>query len=214
MRYLNQQFCSVCKEAIIEKIHSLVSPVDSYTPANTSSVNANFNVTFTVNEILPIPNTLVNSWKLNGTQLASTASSLTVSPSQLNMGNNTLIFSVNDNSPMLKVNNHNTVHFTNITWTLNKSSARKMTEVKAEERRYSVYPNPSDGEFFIKGKQDFAKNTRVELFDVSGKLIPVKLELKDHSTLLVDIKNLPAGNYLVNVYEDEGMIISQKIIKQ
>lgn len=214
MRYLNQQFCSVCKEAIIEKIHSLVSPVDSYTPANTSTVNANSNITFTVNEILPIPNTLVNSWKLNGALLASTSNSLTVSPSQLNVGNNTLIFSVNDNNPLLKVNNHSTLHFTNVTWTLNKSAAKKMTEVKAEERRYSIYPNPSDGEFFIKGKQEFAGNTRIELYDTSGKLIRIKSDLKDRSTLLVDIKNLPAGTYLINVYENEGMIISQKIVKE
>lgn len=214
MRYLNQQFCSVCKEAIIEKIHSLVSPVDSYTPANTSTVNANANVTFTVNEILPIPNTLVNSWKLNGTLLPSTSNSLTISPSQLNVGNNTLLFSVNDNNPSLKVNNHSTLHFTNVTWTLNKSTTLKVAEVKAEERRYSLYPNPSNGEFFIKGKQDFSKSARVELYDNSGKLIRGKYELKDPSTLWIDIKNLPAGTYLVNVYENEGMIISQKMIKE
>ncbi|BAP33613.1 von Willebrand factor [Chryseobacterium sp. StRB126] len=59
MRFLDREFCSVCKETIIEKIHSLVSPVDSFTPANTSSVNASADVTFTVNEILPVPNTLV-----------------------------------------------------------------------------------------------------------------------------------------------------------
>ena len=111
MRYLNQQFCSVCKEAIIERIHTLVSPIDSYTPANSSTVNANSNVTFTVNEILPVPNTLVNSWTLNGTPLASTSNSVTITPAQLNTGNNTLLFSVTDNNPLIKVTNHNTVHF-------------------------------------------------------------------------------------------------------
>lgn len=213
MRYLNQQFCSVCKEAIIEKIHALVSPVDSYTPANSSTVNANSNVTFTVTEILPIPNTLVNSWTLNGTPLASTSNSVTITPSQLNNGNNTLLFSVNDNNPLLKINNHSTIHFTNVTWTLNKSTL-KTVDIKAKERRFSVYPNPAENEFYIKGKQDFSKNVNVILHDMSGKLIPVKFDLKDASTLSVDINNLPVGTYSLSVTDDKELIISQKIIKE
>nr|WP_315025744.1 M64 family metallopeptidase [uncultured Chryseobacterium sp.] len=213
MRYLNQQFCSVCKETIVEKIHSLVSPVDSYSPANNTTVNANTNITFTVNEILPNPNTLVNSWKLNGASLSATANTITITPTQLNNGNNTLIFSVTDNSPLLKVNNHSTLHFTNITWTLNKS-ALKVSKVAAREKGFSIYPNPTDGVFYIRGKQDFSRNVKVEVYDVSGKLIPAKSELKDSSTLWVDIQNVPAGSYLLNVKEDDQPIISQKLIKE
>ncbi|WP_027381198.1 peptidase M64 domain-containing protein [Chryseobacterium daeguense] len=211
MRYLNQQFCSVCKEAIIERIHTLVSPIDSYTPANSSTVNANSNVTFTVNEILPVPNTLVNSWTLNGTPLASTSNSVTITPAQLNTGNNTLLFSVTDNNPLIKVTNHNTVHFTNLTWTLNKSTLRTF-DVKAEERRFAIYPNPAKGEFYIKGKQSFSKNVELALYDASGRLIPVKFNLKDDVTLFVDINNIPSGNYMLNVSENKTLIISQKII--
>ncbi|WP_370895976.1 M64 family metallopeptidase [Chryseobacterium gossypii] len=214
MRYLNQQFCSVCKEAIIERIHSLVSPVDSYTPGNATMVNASSNVTFTVNEILPIPNTLVNSWTLNGTALPATGNSVTISPGQLNIGNNILLFSVTDNTPLVKVNNHSTVHFTNITWTLNKSTLN-VSEIRTEERRYSIYPNPAGHEFYIRGKQDFSKNLEVALYDVSGKIFPVRSELKDPATIWVDVNNIPAGTYMVNVTEEnKGLIISQKIVKE
>ncbi|UOU99672.1 M64 family metallo-endopeptidase [Chryseobacterium daecheongense] len=213
MRYLNQQFCSVCKEAIIEKIHTLVSPVDSFTPANSSTVNANANVTFTVNEILPIPNTLVNTWTLNGTALTGTGNSITITPAQLNTGNNTLLFSVTDNNPLLLVNNHSTIHFTNVTWTLNKSSLGT-SEIKAEERRFSIYPNPSDGEFYIKGRQDFAKNVKVNLYDGSGKLIPIKFDAKDSSTLFIDIHHLVPGTYTVGVTENKELIMSHKIVKE
>ncbi|MET3035129.1 M64 family metallopeptidase [Chryseobacterium sp. NRRL B-14859] len=213
MRYLNRQFCSVCKEAIIEKIHNLVSPVDSYTPANSSTIDGTSDITFTVNEILPVPNTLVNSWTLNGTAISTTNSTLTITPSQLNSGNNTLIFSVTDNNPLLKVDNHSTLHFTNITWTLNKSTLG-VSEVKAEERRYSIYPNPTDGEFHIKGKKDFAADIRVEIYDASGRIIPARIEMKDRSSIWVDIKNAPSGVYLLNVTENKGLIISQKIVKE
>lgn len=212
MRYLNQQFCSVCKEAIIEKIHSLVSPVDSYTPANNASVDATSNVTFTVTEILPIPNTLANTWTLNGTALGATGNSVTITPGQLNNGNNTLTFSVVDNNPLLKVDNHSTLHVTNVSWTLSKSTL-KLSEVKAEERRFSIYPNPTDGEFFIKGKQDFSKDVKIEIYDTSGKLIPSRFEFKD-AGIRIDIKNFPAGTYLLNVKENKNLILSQKIIKE
>lgn len=213
MRYLDRQFCSVCKEAIIERIHSLVSPVDSYTPGNTATVNVSANITFTVNEILPIPNTLVNSWKLNGTTLSATGNSLTISPSQLNSGSNTLLFSVTDNNPLIKVTGHNAVHFANITWTLNKSTLR-MAEVKAVERRFGIYPNPAQDEFYIKGKQDFSKNTKVSLYDGAGRLISVPFQMKDSATLFVNISKIPTGTYTLNVTDDEGLVISQKIIKE
>ncbi|ATN06843.1 T9SS type A sorting domain-containing protein [Chryseobacterium indologenes] len=213
MRYLNQQFCSVCKEAIVEKIHSLVSPVDSYTPANNTTLNANTNITFTVNEILPNPNTLVNTWKLNGTTLSATANTITITPAQLNSGNNTLLFSVTDNSPLLKVNNHGTLHFTNVSWTLNKSGL-KVSKVTAREKGFSIYPNPTDGVFYIRGKQDFSKNIKIEIYDASGKLLSAKSEMKDSSTLSVDIQYAPSGSYLLNVVEDDQPIISQKIIKE
>ncbi|MBW8524680.1 T9SS type A sorting domain-containing protein [Chryseobacterium chendengshani] len=213
MRYLNQQFCSVCKERIIEKIHSLVSPVDSFTPVNTSTVDANSNVTFTVNEILPIPNTLVNTWKLNGTTLAATGNTLTVTPSQLNNGNNTLLFSVTDNTTLVKTDNHSTVHFTNVSWTLNKN-ALGTSEIKAEERRFSIYPNPANTEFFIRGRSNFAKDIKITLYDASGKLVPVKFELQDAATVYVDIHDLPSGIYTVTATEGKSLIISQKIIKE
>ncbi|WP_126652559.1 T9SS type A sorting domain-containing protein [Chryseobacterium aureum] len=212
MRYLNQQFCSVCKEAIIERIHSLVSPVDSYTPANNTTVDATSSVTFTANEILPIPNTLVNKWTLNGTDLGSAGNSVTITPGQLNGGNNTLTLSVVDDNPLLKVDNHSTLHVTNVTWTLSKATLGT-SEVKAEERHFSIYPNPTDGEFFIKVKQGFSKDVRVEVYDTSGKLIPSRFELND-SGIKVDIKNYPAGTYLINIKENKTLILSQKVIKE
>ena len=144
--------------------------------------------------------------------MGETGNSVTITPAQLNNGNNTLAFSVVDNNPLLKVDNHSTLHVTNVSWTLSKSTL-KLSEVKAEERRFSIYPNPTNGEFFIKGKQEFSKNINVEVYDASGKLIPSRFELND-SAIKIDIKNYPAGTYLLNVKENKNLIISQKIIKQ
>ncbi|KMQ67202.1 von Willebrand factor A [Chryseobacterium sp. FH2] len=213
MRYLNREFCSVCTEAIIERIHSLVSPIDSFTPANTGTVDGTSNITFTVNEIFPIPNTLTNSWTLNGTLLASTGNTLSITPSQLNSGNNTLLFSVTDGTSLIKVTNHSAVHFANVTWTLNKTTLGT-SEIKAEERRFSIYPNPANNEFYIKGKQNFGKDIKVAFYDASGRVIPAKYEMKDASTIFVDINGIPSGVYTFVVTENKSLIVSQKIIKE
>ena len=41
MRYLGVPFCSVCKEGMVEKIHDLISPIDTYTPVNNSISTTN-----------------------------------------------------------------------------------------------------------------------------------------------------------------------------
>ncbi|MCE4065575.1 T9SS type A sorting domain-containing protein [Chryseobacterium gleum] len=65
----------------------------------------------------------------------------------------------------------------------------------------------------MKSKQEFSKNINLEVYDVSEKLIPSGFELKD-SAIRVDLKNYPAGTYLLNVKENNNLIISQKIIKE
>ncbi|MDR6405732.1 MULTISPECIES: T9SS type A sorting domain-containing protein [Chryseobacterium] len=87
-------------------------------------------------------------------------------------------------------------------------------EVQAQERRFAIYPNTAANEFYIKGKQNFSKNVNGALYDASGKLIPVKSDLKDSETLYVDINNLPSGVYTLNVTQDKELLISQKIIKE
>lgn len=72
MRYLGVAFpfCAVCREAFINKIYALVTPIYDFLPATamlTVSATTNFSATLT----LPIPNTLTTEWKLNGGSLGA-----------------------------------------------------------------------------------------------------------------------------------------------
>ena len=213
MRYLNQQFCAVCKQQIIERIHSLVSPIDSFTPSNSSALNGNANLSFSVTEILPIPNTLVNSWHLNNTQLSSTATNLTLTPSQLLNGTNTLVFKVYDNSSMLKVDNHSTLHLATVSWTITKSTLG-VENSEGIERRYSIYPNPTNHEFYVKSRQHFDKNISAQLVDSSGKIVKMKFQATDNETLRVELKDLPSGVYIFQLKDENGVFLSEKLIKK
>ena len=53
MQFLNVPFCAVCKEAIVEKIYSIVTPIYSFLPAS-DSVKMTATTPFSVNLTLPI----------------------------------------------------------------------------------------------------------------------------------------------------------------
>ena len=98
MRNLGAPFCAVCKEAIINSIYELVSPIRETTP-NEGSVTVSGSQVFSLDLILPNPNTLVVEWTLNGNAIGSNTS-ITISASNLGNGNNELIARVVDETPM------------------------------------------------------------------------------------------------------------------
>ncbi|GAL71147.1 putative secreted protein [Jejuia pallidilutea] len=127
MRYLGFPFCSVCKEGMVEKIHDLVSPVDDFTPDNSSNIeNPTFPLDFELTLIKPNPNTLESIWTLNGTTIGNNVDIISLLATDLMEGTNTLTSVITDNSPMLRVDNHETVHVTTVTWTINYSALSSM----------------------------------------------------------------------------------------
>ncbi|MBW8359332.1 MAG: T9SS type A sorting domain-containing protein [Weeksellaceae bacterium] len=213
MRYLNQQFCSVCKEGLIEKIHSLVSMVDSYTPSNGSPVNGDAAIVFNVTRVLPNPNSLANKWVLNGSVLPTTGENLILNPTQLNNGNNTLVFTVTDDTALVRTDNHSSLHLSTITWTINKTTLGT-SEIAAVQKAFSVYPVPSNEVIYIKGKQNFSKNTKVQLTDAAGRLFPVGYTSGEKNTLTVNLSGIASGTYLMTVTDGNQYLFSEKIIVQ
>jgi IgA Peptidase M64/Secretion system C-terminal sorting domain len=99
MQVLDVPFCAVCKEAFIDKIYSLVTPIYSYLPASTSpSISTTTN--FSTNLTLPIPNTLTTEWKLNGATVATGSDNVDINPATLPVGNSTLTIFVTDQTPL------------------------------------------------------------------------------------------------------------------
>jgi hypothetical protein len=143
MRYLNRQFCNVCRETLIEKIHTVKNPIDSFTPSNSATINTNSNVDLSVNLILPVPNTLKSEWKINGTTFQNDVNNITILPGQLNIGNNTVLFSVYDNTTMVRTNNHSTIHLSTISWTINKTELG-ISDLRSKQYDFTLYPNPAE----------------------------------------------------------------------
>lgn len=83
--------------------------------------------------------------------------------------------------------------------------ALSMSEAEAKSIVVKVYPNPTSD--FINFKTD-AKIIKTELFDLAGKNITVPLKNNQ-----LDVRNLPSGQYLINVETSEGKF-TEKFIKK
>lgn len=152
MRYLGSDFCSVCQEAIIEKIHSLTNSIDSYTPSNSGTINAPAGLLkFTYNPLKPIPNTLKSIWKLNSTVIATNVDSVSISNNTFSLGNNTVTLTVIDTNTKSKAINHISNHTYSVTWTVNSCAAPSQpsaivasggiaTVCAGESRTYTITP--------------------------------------------------------------------------
>ncbi len=77
---------------------------------------------------------------------------------------------------------------------------------------FKISPNPTTGELNINYKISSFKNVNISIFDINGK--PIFLNKKIESGSKINIASLANGNYLIQVRESNGkMITSQKLIK-
>lgn len=121
MQFLGVPFCSVCSEAIVNKVHSLINMVDGYTPSTTSYTLTNTSpVTFSVTPLQTIPNTINVRWYLNGstTPFAVNQNSVTINFPTWIVGNNTLRAELVDNTTLSKSYLPAAGYIDNLTWTV------------------------------------------------------------------------------------------------
>jgi hypothetical protein len=213
MRYLNVPFCSVCKEGMIEKIHSLISPIDSYSPNSNTVDSPSFPLNFQLNLIEPNPNTLESEWTLNSVSFASNMDTISIEETDLIVGNNILSVVVNDNSSFLKVDNHETFHVFTVTWTINNTTLGiESLDTKTNRLRISMFPNPTNTVLNLKVESEKESNLRVEIIAVDGKKIKT-IALSNFQTKTIDISNLTSGIYITNFYANQALISSKKLVK-
>ncbi|KJD31513.1 peptidase M64 [Tamlana nanhaiensis] len=214
MRYLGYDFCAVCKEGMIEKIHDLVAPIDSYNPVSNTLEPNTFPVNFGLNLIKPVPNTLESTWTLNSNNVANNVDELALEASDFNEGENTLTAVVFDNSPMLKIDNHNTIHASTVTWKINYSSLG-IEDMTTKENSFNIemYPNPTENTINFTFKNRNNSTLKIEIATIDGKIIN-STSVANLETKSIDISPLQSGIYLANFYTDNAFVGSKKIVKQ
>ena len=214
MEKLNQAFCSVCKEGIIEKIHSLLSPIESYTPVSNTVSNPSFPIDFHLNLIKPIPNTLESSWSLNSVSFDTNVDDVSVLETDLNVGLNNLTAVIIDATTLLKVTNHETIHVYTVTWAIDNASLG-VKDIESDINNLSIvmYPNPANtvANFKIESERD--THLKVDIISLDGKKVKT-VPMSNYETHQVDISNLSKGIYMANFYANNVLVASKKLVKQ
>lgn len=130
MESLPLDFCAVCSEAIIERIHTLLNPVRSFAPDNQQPIMTTPNAApffVSVQKINPNPNTLKSVWQLNGLPVASNTDSVLIAPQQLKPGLNALSVSIIDTTSRTRDSKHQTDHQYTLNWILDHSFVLPVT---------------------------------------------------------------------------------------
>lgn len=203
MQFLGVSFCSVCKEAFVNKIYQLVTPIYDYTPAS-STLSVNNTTTFSATLTQPIPNTLKSDWKLNGTSIATNVSTVNITPAQLNAGTNTLTLYVTDETTLSRSYLPNTGYVFSQTWTISKTIPLEMLSFEAEKKNKDVFLNWRTTNEHNTSHFDVQRSTDgKQFFTIGAVKSQNKTTLNNYD--FVD-KNLPSGTlyYRLEQFDNDG----------
>lgn len=213
MQFLNSPFCAVCKQTIIEKIHSLVSPIDGYYPDNTNPiVPNNDSLWFKGVFVKPSPNTLKTTWDVNSGVIASNKDSVMIPDFWLMEGSNLVTLTVTDTTKMSHDTSHVTQHIYSVSWVLSYSTAG-IKEIKSK-LELSVFPNPASEILNIKYNLKEESEIGISIADMNGKIV-----LKEKSSRaspgahknVINVGLLNPGNYILSIKLDQHTI-NQNIV--
>jgi hypothetical protein len=214
MQFLGSPFCSVCIQATVEKIHSLVTPVESYYPIENNITTASYPIKFKMKCIVPAPNTLKRNWSLNGTLIKKNIDSVFISENALVTGINTLNATVEDTTQLIKVDNHTSIHLVTVTWKINRivTGIRKI-ESSSSDIKIEIYPNPVSDMLYIKLSGELKNNITLEIYDMQGRR-QKKLSLSPDGVNSLDVQDLNQGVYFAKIFIDDTLITTRKIIRE
>lgn len=211
MRYLGADFCAVCKEGIIEKIHSLVSPLVSYIPASTSLTSSDYPISFKLNMLKPLPNTLNIKWILNNLPFDTNTDSVKVHSFDLLPGINNLSAIVEDTTRLLRVDKHNQIHLSAVIWNIEKSTSRIKT-LFSKKMNITIFPNPFQNYLTIKSEQEIVEDIKIEIVDIKGTIL-VSNTFRSQKQISLSTSNLSQGYYILKLYADNVLIATHNIVK-
>jgi hypothetical protein len=198
MQYLNRQYCDVCVQTIIEKIHRLTNPIASYHPIVKYIYMTEYN-DFKINLITPIPNTLNIKWTLDEALLNyNNMDSIRITDEQVgDDGIHVLSACVIDTTAMLRVDNHSEIHLNKIDWTINKNVGIISSEI--HNITYSIFPNPTNEIINYAVESENNLPLIIQICNVNGEIIEqINTQIERRFIGNFNIKSQANGVYFIN----------------
>ncbi len=203
MQFLGPDFCAVCTQQIIESIHDLVNPIVAYEPIDLDVASSEDFLNFKLSELMkPIPNTLNIKWDLDGVSVAENLDSFQIDQSKLQSGEYFLTATIIDTSSLLRVDNHSGIHYSNVTWTINKTSTGTGILSANNQISCNIYPNPTSSQLRIELDIAQRSSVSINLSSLNGQLIrnlmSAKLEADKH-IFEFNVEDLASGIYQIQL---------------
>jgi hypothetical protein len=201
MQFLNRPFCSVCKQTIIERIHSLTNPIDNYYPSNASTLTfTSSSQWFKTDLIKPNPNSLKTIWDLNSSNISDNTDSVLLNRSSLIAGSNSLKVTVVDTTILSRDINHVLLHSFSVIWNINNSTTGTI-EIKPQ-MEYSIFPNPASNFINLKYHLKEEASIIVSVIDTRGKKVISRNQSKQNAGDYlneINVEELNSGTYFLSI---------------
>ena len=211
MRYLNRDYCPVCREALIERIHARSKNVISYTPEENTVPLETEDVLFSLNLLKPEPNTLRVEWLLDGESVALGQDSYRMKAGAVANGQHQLTAIVEDTTLMVRTEDHTQLHAATVVWDVSVNTPSGIISVSTNE--YLVGPLPFETVLVFSNKHPQQLETRMELLNTAG-FISASATFQDDANCRLTTTQLPAGVYLLRVYQKGQLVYQRKITKR
>ncbi|MBU6157993.1 MAG: T9SS type A sorting domain-containing protein [Bacteroidetes bacterium] len=215
MEMLFKEFCSVCTETFIERIHQLTNPIESFSPNNNTPLSIENNMTFKVKSLTPLPNTLRPTWTLNGVKQTNQTDSLMLNVAALNGVNHTLQYSITDTTLFSRADNHQSLHTYNVLWNINKTTG--ISEPDLIEASLQLYPNPTEQALNVSVKFNKPSKAEIRIVSMDGREVyksGTQWYLGGSHQFNIDLNNLKviSGTYIFQLVVN-GNTITKEFIR-
>ena len=209
MRVLNPEFCSVCRESLVKRIHDLTNPIITYQPATSTLNHSKDSIVFKINFLEPNPNSLLVQWHVN--QIQYDSYDILVIQQDPDEKTYQINMTVVDTTHLVRDLDHINNHTFSLSWEIKSDSTTSNLDplVKTE---LSVYPNPVNELLQIKVSKDIINRPiTLILRDTAGNLV---YQVSGNAGLYsIPMGQIPAGSYFLTLSGDR-VLGSIPLIKQ
>ena len=217
MEALGKPFCSVCSEAIIERVHTLTNPILNFSPDTSVHTFTDSIVTFRLGSLLlPSPNTLKKIWNYNGNPVGSNIDSFELKQDTLAHGIHTVTLCVEDTTTLVRTDLHAMSHVYLVEWSVNVFITGIDITPSVNIISCRVFPNPATDQVTVELESLQDQNIRAYLYALDGRLIREVLNMSSGTGSCfqnIQIHDLPAGTYILSIQAGSARF-SKTIIKQ
>lgn len=214
MRYLNREYCAVCREAIVEKIHSITKNLVSYTPTiRRNTIETDSSLTFRLNLLAPSPNTLKVEWKLDDSLVALNTDTLRLSCNDMTVGSHKLVAYVEDTIRFVRVTGHSKVHLSLVTWRINNEGSSGVDALESYDDAFSIGPLPFSDELTFSSRTNISQPVTMSFFNMQGGLV-AESKFSSGTPCSLSTVNLSPGIYLLNIQVGNRVVFSRKVVKK